>query len=211
MSEVVCKLQRAICHFGFCQLDWNLDCTDSEHREIPWRQACSSWNTTYVAREEPESDTVRRAHLWHNFHAKKSSLDTVKCGNSSLVGKDIEVDAVSLQFAPYHLTTVVAPLWCDLGCCSWTVVVIKKWCNTLPFNCINSSLYNRTWFLDLAHSRAFDYLHTRAGSDTLRKSSYNVTVNMWLVGQPFPVKRGRWRSGSALACQRSNGAVTSSC
>ena len=38
-----------------------------------------------------------------------------------LVGQDIEVDAVGRQFEPY----TAGPLWCDLGCCSQTVLVLK--------------------------------------------------------------------------------------
>ena len=44
-----------------------------------------------------------------------------------LQGKDIELDAVGRQFEPYLTTEcvcmLVATLWCDLGCCSRTVVV----------------------------------------------------------------------------------------
>ena len=43
-----------------------------------------------------------------------------------VVGKDIELDAVGRQFKPYLtagcVCMLVAPLWCDLRCCSRTVV-----------------------------------------------------------------------------------------
>ena len=46
-----------------------------------------------------------------------------------LVGKDIELDAVSRHVEPYLtagcVCMLVAPLWCDLGCCYRTVVVMK--------------------------------------------------------------------------------------
>ena len=49
------------------------------------------------------------------------------------VGKDILLDAVGRQFEPYLTARCVcmleAPLWCDLGCCSRTVVVIKAAAN----------------------------------------------------------------------------------
>ena len=50
---------------------------------------------------------------------------------SSLVGKDIELDAGSHQFKSYltavYVCILEGPLWChcDLGCCSQTVVFIK--------------------------------------------------------------------------------------
>ena len=56
-----------------------------------------------------------------------------ECGKemSGLAGKDMDMDAVGRQFEP-NLTAgcvfmLVAPssLWCDLGCCPQTVVVIK--------------------------------------------------------------------------------------
>ena len=54
-------------------------------------------------------------------------------GLSSLVGLDIKLDAVGRQFEPYLdagcVCMLLAPLWCDLGCCSRTVVVIKAAAN----------------------------------------------------------------------------------
>ena len=46
---------------------------------------------------------------------------------SSLVGKDIELDAVDRQFEQYLTagSVCILPLRCDLGCCSITVVVIN--------------------------------------------------------------------------------------
>ena len=48
---------------------------------------------------------------------------------SSLVGKDIELDAVGRQFEPYLAAgcacMLAGPVWCDLRCCFQAVVVIK--------------------------------------------------------------------------------------
>ena len=50
-----------------------------------------------------------------------------------LVGKDIELNAVGRQFWPYLtagcVCTLEAHLWCDLGCCPRTVVVMKAAAN----------------------------------------------------------------------------------
>ena len=47
----------------------------------------------------------------------------------SLVSKDIELDAVGSQCKPYLTTecvcVLVALLWCDMRCCSLTVLVMK--------------------------------------------------------------------------------------
>ena len=63
-------------------------------------------------------------------------LDPVAAGPSAAQGQafvigmsfpswqDIELDAVGRQFEPYAFTSVVS-LWCDMGCCSKTVVGIK--------------------------------------------------------------------------------------
>ena len=60
---------------------------------------------------------------------------------SSLVGKDIELDAVGRKFEPYLTAGCVympvAPLWSDLGCCSQAVVVFKAAAKT--------SLYCTVW------------------------------------------------------------------
>ena len=51
------------------------------------------------------------------------------------VGEDIELDAVDRHFEPYHAAGCIcmleAPLWCDLGRCSQTVMVIINLLNLL--------------------------------------------------------------------------------
>ena len=62
----------------------------------------------------------------------------MKLGVCGPVGKDIELDSVGRQFEPYLtarcVVILVASFWCDLGCCSRTVVVNKATANTRLYN-----------------------------------------------------------------------------
>ena len=66
---------------------------------------------------------------------------------SSLVVKDIALDAVCLQFEPYLAAgcvwMLVVSLWCDQGCCSQTVVVITAAARIPPYASIVAKLLGR--------------------------------------------------------------------
>ena len=70
----------------------------------------------------------------------------------SLVGKDIELDAIGHQFKPYFTTgcvcMLVAPLWSDLGSCSRTVVVkaVANSAEDMLVPCWSSSLASQLEF-----------------------------------------------------------------
>ena len=67
------------------------------------------------------------ARSWNFICPDVPSVRLIKM--SSIVSKNIELDAVGSKFEAYLTAGCIwmrlAPLWCDLGCCSRTVAIIK--------------------------------------------------------------------------------------
>ena len=134
---------------------------------------------------------------------------------ASLVGKDIELDAqtepsvaaLAVRTLPHRqmLCMLVAPLWCDLGCCSPespTVMLIKAAANPRLFYCpLGSDGLPLKSTINLRQATSTPLLTRRRTSIMTSASNLNMTSNLNFT-QCSGARSGPRVTGTATARSR---------